>query len=351
MRFSGSKPKNKSKANKVVVLYRYAVLSLAGTFCLAFFFVLVMLSPVSSKDESKEIVVAIPQQATAGMVGEILKKEGLVRSSLAFRLYTRWKSMDSGIKAGQYRLSSALSTPQIIMELVDGRLAVQSITIPEGLNTAQVADLLAAKGLVNREKFISVVANQEFPYSFLSRAPEGDKRLEGYLFPDTYNFNIGDSESAIVETMLKRFQREIDELGFAALAERNGMTLHQAVTIASLVEREAKADEERPLIAGVIYNRLKISMPLQIDATIQYALGENKPEIYYKDLEVDSPYNTYKNYGLPPGPIAMPGRPSLLAAVNPADTDYLYYVAKPDGYHAFATTLAQHNVNKEMYQR
>ncbi|MDD4239695.1 MAG: endolytic transglycosylase MltG, partial [Desulfotomaculaceae bacterium] len=181
--------------------------------------------------------------------------------------------------------------------------------------------------------------------------PEGEKRLEGYLFPDTYSFNIGESESIIVETMLKRFDREMAELGFEALAEENGISLHQAVTIASLVEREAKADEERPLIAGVIYNRLNISMPLQIDATIQYALGENKPEIYYKDLEVDSPYNTYRNYGLPPGPIAMPGRASLLAAVNPADTDYLYYVAKPDGSHAFATTLAQHNVNKEMYQQ
>ncbi|HBC91534.1 MAG TPA: endolytic transglycosylase MltG [Pelotomaculum sp.] len=351
MRFSGSKPKNKSKANKAAVLYRYAVLSLAGAFCLAFFFVYVMLSPVSSKNGSKEIVVAIPQQATAGTVGDILKKEGLVRSSLAFRLYTRWKNMDSRIKAGQYRLRSELSTPQIIAEMVDGRLAVQSITIPEGFNTTQVADLLVTQGLVDREKFISVVAGQEFSYSFLSSAPAGEKRLEGYLFPDTYYFSIGDSESAIVATMLNRFQREMEELGFAALAEKNGMTLHQAVTIASLVEREAMADEERPLITGVIYNRLKISMPLQIDATIQYALGENKPVIYYKDLEVDSPYNTYKHYGLPPGPIAMPGRPSLLAAVHPADTDYLYYVAKPDGYHAFATTLAQHNVNKEMYQR
>lgn len=351
MRYSGSKPENKLIESKVVNLYRYAVLSLAGIFCLAFFFALVLLSPVSPKVGSKEIMVAIPQQATAGLVGKILENEGLVRSSLAFRLYARWKGMDSRIMAGQYRLSSGLTTPQIMMELVKGRPAFQSITVPEGFNTVQVADLLAAKGLVNQESFISVIADQKFPYSFISNLPKDEKRLEGYLFPDTYNFNMGDSESTIIDTMLKRFEKEIVELDYAAQAEKNGVTLHQAVTIASLIEREAMADEERPIIAGVIYNRLKISMPLQIDATIQYALGENKPELSYKDLEVDSPYNTYRHYGLPPGPIAMPGRSSLLAAVNPANTDYIYYVAKPDGFHAFATTLAQHNVNKEMYQQ
>lgn len=351
MRFSGSKQKKIWKARKVVDFYRYAILGLAGTFCLAFFFVLSMLSPVSSKTGPREVVVEIPQQATAGVAGKILAEEGLVQSPLAFRLYTRWKGLDGQLKAGRYRLNNGLSTPQIIAELVDGRLAVNAITIPEGLNTVQVADLLAAKGLVDREKFIFAASDQEFPYGFLKDLPKDDKRLEGYLFPDTYYFNVGDSESTIIDTMLKRFDREMVELDYAAQAERNGITLHQAVTIASLIEREAMADEERPLIAGVIYNRLNISMPLQIDATIQYALGENKPELFYKDLEVDSPYNTYRNYGLPPGPIAMPGRASLLAAVNPTDTEYLYYVAKQDGTHAFATTLAQHNVNKEMYQQ
>lgn len=351
MRFSRSKQKNKFKSNKKIEFYRYAVLGLAGAFCLAFFFAYTLLTPVSPKDRAREIVVEIPQQATAGLAGEILKEEGLVRSSLMFKLYARYKGMDSRIKAGQYKLNSALSTPQIVMELVNGNLTVQSITIPEGWNTALVADLLAERNLVNREGFMATVAGQDFNYSFLADLPQDDKRLEGYLFPDTYHFNIGESDIEIIETMLKRFDREMAELDYAAQAERNGITLHEAVTIASLVEREARADEERPLIAGVIYNRLNISMPLQIDATIQYALGENKPEIYYKDLEVDSPYNTYQNYGLPPGPIAMPGRSSLLAAVNPADTDYFYYVAKPDGTHAFAATLAQHNVYKEMYQQ
>lgn len=350
MIFFGRKKKQQTKI-KTINFYRYGVLSLAGAFCLAFFFTLSLLSPVSPPGKAKEIVVAIPQQATAGLAGTILKNEGLVRSSFLFKQYARWKGLDSQIKAGQYKLSSTLSTPQIIMELVDGKLAVQSVTIPEGLTTVQIADLLAEKKLATRDSFIATVANQAFGYSFLNNLPQGEKRLEGYLFPDTYYFNNGESEKEIIETMLGRFDREISELGYAALAERNGITLHDAVIIASLVEREAREDEERPVIAGVIYNRLKISMPLQIDATIQYALGENKPQILYKDLEVASPYNTYKHHGLPPGPIAMPGKASLLAAVNPADTDYLYYVAKPDGFHAFATTLAQHNVNKEMYQQ
>jgi UPF0755 protein len=151
--------------------------------------------------------------------------------------------------------------------------------------------------------------------------------------------------------MLKRFDLEMEELDYPSRAEKAGLTLHEAVTIASLIEREAKIDEERPLISGVIHNRMEKSMLLQIDATVQYALGTNKAQIYYKDLEVDSPYNTYKNNGLPPGPIAMPGRSSLLAAVEPAETAYLYYVARPDGSHAFATNNTDHEANKERYQQ
>jgi UPF0755 protein len=309
-----------------------------------------LLSPVTLQGEGREVVVAIPQEAVAATIGKILEEEGLVRSSVAFNLYTRCMGLDARIKAGHYVLNSGFSTPRLAMELVNGQQVFYRVTIPEGFNTEQIADLLAEKGLVERDRFMAVVREQHFDFSFLQGVPKGDRRLEGYLFPDTYNFELGVDEGTIVETMLNRFDREMKELDYATLTARNGINVHQAVTIASLIEREAKADEERPLIAGVIYNRLKIPMLLQIDATIQYALGENKPIIYYKDLEVDSPYNTYKHYGLPPGPIAMPGRASLLAAVQPAATDYLYYVAKPDGSHAFATTLSDHDIHRELYQ-
>lgn len=345
------KIKEKIETRRFPKHYRYFLPAATGLFGLALLYVLIALSPVASKGRAHDVVVAVPPQATAGQVGKILKQSGLVRSSLVFSIYARLRGMDGRIKAGEYSLSNGLSTPEVLRELVDGRLAVQSFTVPEGFTTVQVADLLVSKGLIDREKFFEAVAEENFPYSFVEDLPKSERRLEGYLFPDTYQVTRGSSESSIIDLMLKRFDQEMKELDYPALAGRMGMTLHEAVTIASMVEREARIDEERPLIAGVIHNRINKSMPLQIDATVQYALGTSKPKIYYKDLEVDSPYNTYKIPGLPPGPIAMPGKASLLAAVNPARTNYLYYVAKPDGSHAFAATLAEHNANKERYQQ
>jgi len=318
-------------------------------FCLIVISAMVLLLPVAPQSKAGDIVVTIPLQASAGQVGKILQQNKLVRSSLAFSIYARWKGKDGQIKAGEYRLNNGLSTPEILFELVDGRTTVQTFTVPEGFTTAQIADLLISKGLINRERFYWAVANENYSYSFIQGLPKNERRLEGYLFPDTYQVTRGISESSIIELMLNRFEKEMDKLDYAALAQGAGLTLHEAVTIASLVEREAKIEEEKPLIAGVIHNRLSSSMLLQVDATVQYALGTYKPKIYYKDLEVDSPYNTYRVSGLPPGPIAVPGESSLLAAVRPVVTGDYYYVAKPDGSHAFARTLAEHNANKERY--
>lgn len=351
MRLHSDRLIERLKASMPPERYRYFILAPAGVICFALLYILVALSAVASKSSARDVVVAIPLQATAGEVGKIFKQNDLVRSSFVFSLYARWRGMDGQLKAGEYRLSNSLSTPEVLRELVDGRLAIQSFTIPEGFTTTQVADLLVSKGLINKEKFFSIVAGENFPYFFIRGLPKDNRRLEGYLFPDTYQVTRGSSESSVINLMLKRFDLEMSQLDYPARANKVGMTLHQAVTIASMVEREARIDDERPLIAGVIYNRMRRSMPLQIDATVQYALGASKPKIYYKDLEIDSPYNTYRINGLPPSPIAMPGRSSLLAAVNPARTEYLYYVAKPGGSHAFATTLAEHNANKERYQQ
>ncbi|NQS76640.1 MAG: endolytic transglycosylase MltG [Peptococcaceae bacterium] len=340
--FSGNKFKraNKTKLDK---LFQYIVFPLV----LAAVFLLYALSPISSKDKGREIVVNIPPNATARQVGDILKKDRLVRNSLTFTLYARYSGLDNRIKAGQYTLDDSLSTPALLKELVKGHQAEMSFTIPEGYTTMQIADLLMEKGLADRERFLQAASTADFNYPFIADLPKGEKRLEGYLFPDTYQVNGDDSEESIINIMLERFADVVKELDYQKKAQKNGVTLHEALTIASLVEREAKVDEERPLIAGVIYNRLRIDMLLQVDATVQYALGVTKPVLYYADLEVDSPYNTYKNYGLPPGPIAMPGRNSLLAAVQPVGTPYLYYVARPDGTHLFARTLAEHETNKE----
>ena len=335
---------------KFLSRYRYYLIILIGIICLFFIYARVMLAPVSSRDEGREVVVAIPISSSANQVGEILMQNELVRSPRLFSLYARFTGLDSQIKAGQYKLNSSFSTKELLNELVEGRLAEQSFTVPEGYTTAQIANLLDSKGLAGKNDFLKAVSTAVFDYPFLQDLPAGEKRLEGYLFPDTYQVASDSTPVSIINMMLERFAREMEELDYAAQAGRSGVTLQEAVIIASLIEREARVDTERPLIAGVIYNRLKIDMPLQIDATVQYALGATRPELSYQDLEIDSPYNTYKIYGLPPGPISMPGRKSLLAAVQPTDTEYLYYVANPDGSHAFATTLEEHEANKGMYE-
>lgn len=351
MSFFFNQKKWKWRAGKFPAIRPNIVLAVLGLAFLVMLYVLVALSPVSSKSRARDIVVAIPQQSTAKQVGALLKNSNLIRSPFVFIIYARWKDLDGRIKAGEYLFNNGFSTPEILRELVDGRLAVETFTVPEGFTIAQVADLLGAKGLVNRDEFLTVAAQEDFTYYFLQERPKGERRLEGYLFPDTYQITRGDTVHLIIDLMLKRFEREMEDLNYPAQAEKIGLTLHEALTIASLVEREARIDAERPLISGVIHNRMDQSMLLQIDATIQYALGTNKPQIYYKDLEIDSPYNTYRNDGLPPGPIAMPGRSSLLAAVDPAETDYLYYVAKSDGSHAFATNFEDHKANKARYQQ
>ncbi|MDD4335502.1 MAG: endolytic transglycosylase MltG [Desulfotomaculaceae bacterium] len=335
------------KNNKLIKKYRYYFVLLFGVIILVAAYILHALTPVSPINGDREVVVDVPPSATARQVGIILKQDKLVRSPLIFSLYARYTGLDSRIKAGQYTLSDRFSTPALLRELVKGCQAELSFTVPEGYTTTQIAGLLAEKGLADKERFLHAAAAEEFAYSFIQGLPEGEKRLEGYLFPDTYRVDGERSEISIIDTMLKRFTGVIEELDYQAQAEKNGVTLHEALTIASLVEREAMVDEERNLIAGVIYNRLRMDMPLQVDATVQYALGVTKPILYYGDLEVDSPYNTYKIGGLPPGPIAMPGRDSLLASVQPAATEYIFYVARSDGTHLFATTLAEHEANRE----
>lgn len=341
--------KEKNKNYGLPIRYKYYFLVPVSFLCLIVLGAFILLLPAAPQSKARDIVVNIPPQSSAGQVAQILQQHDIVRSALAFSLLARWQDRDGQIKAGEYKLNNGLSASEILIELVDGRTTVQTFTIPEGFTTAQIADLLAGKGLINRERFYRSVACEDYPYAFIRGLPQDERRLEGYLFPDTYHVTRGISESAIIKLMLDRFAQEIAALDYATLAREAGLTLHQAVTIASLVEREAKIEHEKPLIAGVIHNRLSSSMLLQVDATVQYALGGHKAKIYYKDLEVDSPYNTYRTQGLPPGPIAMPGRTSLLAAVQPVVTGDFYYVARPDGTHAFARTLAEHDVNKERY--
>lgn len=299
---------------------------------------------------SKELLFTVPKGVSTTWVAAELHRQGIIRSPGSFRFYSYLHNFDKKIVSGTYRLSSDMPVPVIFELLTRGRQVSVRFTIPEGLTLDEIALRLERQGIVRREDFLRAAAEGRFAYPFLPKGLKGPARLEGYLFPDTYEVFPGISAAEIIDRMLRRFAAVAEEIDLAAGAARQGLSLHQAVTLASLVEREAKLATERPLIAGVLYNRLRRGMLLQVDATVEYALGEHRERILYRDLEVDSPYNTYRVRGLPPGPIATPGKASLLAVIHPQQTDYLYYVAKPDGSHAFARTLAEHNANKQRYQ-
>lgn len=308
-----------------------------------------LLSPAAMGKQVREKHIYIPERANCSMISEIMFRNEMVRGPEVLSIYARLHGVDQKLKPGRYLFNNGQSLPQIVSMLVAGPPDVIVYTMPEGYNLTQLTELLVQKGLADREEFKKLLARSgSFAHPFLKKLPPGVS-LEGYLYPDTYHAGGSTGEGQIIGMMLDRFDEQIKKLDYERKAAENNLTLHQAVTIASLVEGEAVVDEERPLIAGVIYNRLRLGMPLQIDATVEYALGTQKEKILYKDLEIDSPYNTYRVKGLPPGPINSPGEASLLAAVQPARTEYLYYVAKPDGTHAFSSSLAEHNKNKQKY--
>ncbi|WP_273484672.1 endolytic transglycosylase MltG [Desulforamulus ruminis] len=334
------------KMNKSIVIVLF--LLLAGILGVNRY-VFSLLQPVDPSGKNADVLVQIAPNSNTAQVASLLEEQKLIRSAQIFRLYTRYHELDNQLKAGYYLMNGNMSTPEIISLLVRGATASKSFTIPEGYTLKQITDSLADKNFIREELFLELLAKGQFHYAFLKNLPQGSKRLEGYLFPETYNVSLDSTEKDIINVMLAGMDKQLRELKFEEQAKALNLSTRQALTIASMIEREAKKDGDRSLISSVIHNRLRLGMRLQIDATVEYALGGHREKIYYKDLEVDSPYNTYKYNGLPPGPIAAPGRQSLLAAVQPASTNYLYYVAKPDGSHAFATTLEGHNENKRKY--
>ncbi len=285
------------------------------------------------------IVVHIPPGSGAVQIARQLEAAGLIRDEQAFRLMLGLSGLRDELKAGHYELAPTMSAREIAEKIAAGRVATRRITIPEGLTLKQIADRMAEAGLVEREAFLAAAVPSTVADEVDMPLPEGT--LEGYLFPETYEFTYDDGAEIIVTRMVRELNERFVEPNREEIAGR-GLSLHEIITLASLVEREAKVDEERALIAGVIQNRLDRGMKLQIDATVQYALPEHKPRLLYEDLTIDSPYNTYLYKGLPPGPIASPGLASLMAALRPARTDALFYVARPDGTHVFSRTYEEH---------
>lgn len=303
--------------------------------------------PVDPQDKSP-VQVRIPDNSNAGQVARILKDNDLIRSERTFVKYCARENLDSRLKAGVYGFSRSQTLQEISIQIAEGKGMSNVFTIPEGFTLQQIGDLLVKKGLVSADEWQSALLD-EYDYDFLP-ARGSKTRLEGFLFPDTYSAAEKTSAHEIVDRMLANFNRHWDQ-ECTKLARQRQMSVGEVVIVASLIEKEARVPSERTRIAGVIYNRLKIGMPLQIDATVLYSLGQHKEWVSNKDLQVDSPYNTYRHTGLPPGPIACPGLASIKAALNPETHGYYYYVAKGDGSHHFSKTFAEHEQARQKYQR
>lgn len=305
-----------------------------------------MMDPV--KPGAPEVEVYIAPGTPSAAVAVTLYNLGVIKSPFAFRVVTMALGLDRDLKPGYYLISPGLSLPEIIRLLAAGKVQEMEFTVPEGYTVRQIASLLQEKGMAGEEDFLQAAA-RDYPFDFLRDLPAGPGRLEGFLFPDTYRVPKGTPPEEIVRVMLKRFNEVYQEIVREKELDLD-LNTRQVVTLASIVEKETRVDAERPVIAGVYVNRLKRGMRLEADPTVQYLLPEPKPVLTYRDLEIESPYNTYRVNGLPPGPIANPGRASLLAALKPAKTDYLYFVAKPDGTHFFSRSLAEHNQAVARYQ-
>ncbi|MEP7065086.1 MAG: endolytic transglycosylase MltG [Gemmatimonadota bacterium] len=295
------------------------------------------LTACGSKGSGTLVKVTIPPGASVRTAADSLHRAGLVAMPRVFRYYAKATGNDHDIKAGSYSLRTGESWSQLISALRDGEGLERRLTIPEGWNLFTIVPALATS-LGAPPESVSVAVRDTALRRELDIPTE---TLEGYLFPDTYIFAYGTSPRVAVREMVTRFEHVWDPAWDDRL-QQLAMSRNDVIALASIIEREARRPEERPVISAVYHNRLRLQMPLQADPTVEYALGAHRDRLFYKDLDVESPYNTYRHPGLPPGPIASPGKASIEAALFPASVPYLYFVASPDGHHEFRTTFKAH---------
>jgi UPF0755 protein len=295
-----------------------------------------------------EQFVTIRQGASSSEIGRQLASVQVVRDATLFRTALWWTGGSRSLKAGEYHFDRPLTPLEVLDMLVRGDVYTQRLTFPEGLNIEEMAKLYESHGFGRAKDFIEAASNVKRVRDLDEKASD----LEGYLFPETYALPRQTPAARLVDLMVGRFL-EVYDSEMRARASAQGLTTRQVVTLAALVEKETGKPEERPIVAAVYRNRMKIGMPMQADPTIVYALMKAHRydgNIRRDDLSMDSPYNTYKYSGLPPGPIASPGKASLEAALMPADVPYLYFVSRNDGSHVFARTLAEHDANVRTFQ-
>jgi len=302
-----------------------------------------LLLPASSADH--EVVIEVTDGASLTTVAQKLADAGVITHPTAFVLLGRLLGAQRSIQAGDYALRTTMRPMEVMRRLTSGAVVQTAVTIPEGFTIQEIATDLEDQGLMKAQAFLAAAADPAVRQEAGIQAPS----LEGYLFPSTYYVSHHTKPGELVRRMVHQFQESTRGLDWSRAGERR-LSRHQLVTLASIIEKETSQLDERPLIASVFYNRLKRRMPLQSDPTVIYALNDFDGNLRRVDLDVDSPYNTYRVTGLPPGPIANPGLASLEAALHPASSDYLYFVSKNDGTHFFSSTLAEHRKAVAKYQ-
>lgn len=297
----------------------------------------------------EKVFVDIPRGSSRWRIAGILRDNDVIRNRLAFTLFADWH-FRKRLQAGEYLFDRPLNSREVFWKISHGQIFVHTVTVPEGWTMFDVAAEFERQGICSREDFLAAARDTSLVWDLAPQA----KSVEGFLFPSTYEFTRHTSCEQAVKRMVENFRGVWESLVPADAPPPGGLNPAQVVTLASLVERETPMPAERPIVAGVFYNRLRLDHPLQCDPTVQYAMalaGHPIKDVHPKDLRIDSPYNTYEHRGLPPGPIANPGEASLRAALSPAVTDYLYFVANNEGGHFFSRTLAEHNRNVARLRR
>ena len=290
-------------------------------------------------DDAK-IYITVKPGMSASEVGDMLLARGVIDSKLRFWWMARVKGYAKDFRAGTYLMSSGMDEEAALKKIVSGEVVLIKFTIPEGFTVRDIANRLAEEGIVDKKEFLKK-AKKFTPFPYMKKGGDIRYAAEGYLFPDTYEIHENPTVDNILEVMSSDFDQRLTEEMRARAKEMN-LSIHDLVTLASLVEKEARYDADRPIIAQVFLKRLKIGMPLQTDASLQYLMDAPKEDVSISDTKIDSPYNTYQNAGLPPGPIANPGMAAIEAVLHPADTDYLYFVADRDGHNHYASTYDEH---------
>ena len=304
-----------------------------------------LLTPAAKNDSRPTLIQIMPGTSLKQVVG-LLDQNHLIKNASAFKILAYVQRKQNKIQIGEFELTPAMSAGEILHQITDGQSVLYPVTIPEGQRITEIAGILATQGLVDEDAFIASAKNE----TLIQSLGIPISNLEGYLFPETYHFTKFTPADKIVRTMVDTFEQRVMQAELLEEVKQSGLSLHEVITLASVIEKETGMDSERNRISSVFHNRLKLNMKLQTDPSVIYAIENFDGNIRKKDLFIDSPYNTYKYPGLPPGPIANPGIKSIQAALRPETTEFLFFVSRQDGSHQFSTNLSDHNRAVSKYQ-